>query len=144
LRPGELPATADPARYLEAAAAFEKSAKPQDSELAFDAAVKHWPDDPVAWVGRGTASYRSGDLNAAANDYARALSLDDSQAGARNNLAMTLLELGCAAQAREQLEKIDNQQLTGPLGESIQDTRAQVAAREPALNEESCRRRPAL
>jgi len=144
LRPGELPASPDQARFLEAAAAFERSAEPQDSQLAFDAAVKHWPDSPVAWVGRGTASYRGGDLNAAANDYARALSLDDSQAGARNNLAMTLLELGCAGEAREQLEKIDIQQLSGPLRDAVQDTRAQVAARAPALNEESCRRRPAL
>jgi len=144
LRPGELPAAPDQARYLEAAAAFERSAKPRDAQLAFDAAVKHWPDDPVAWVGRGTASYRSGDLNAAANDYARALSLDASQAGARNNLAMTLLELGCAAQAREQLEKIDTQQLSGALRDAVQDTRAQVAARTPALNEEPCRRHPAL
>jgi hypothetical protein len=144
LQPGELPAAPNKARYLEAAAAFERSAKPQDSRLAFDAAVKHWPRDPVAWVGRGTASYRSGDLNAAASDYARALSLDDSQAGARNNLAMTLLELGCAEEAREQLVKIDIQQLAGPLRDAVQDTRAQVAARAPALNEASCRWRPAL
>ena len=101
LKPGELPAGADRNRYLESAAAFEQSASPQDARLAFDAALKRWPDEPLAWVGRGTAEYKAGNLQGAAADYAAALRVDASQAGARNNLAMTLLDLGCPREARE-------------------------------------------
>jgi len=139
LRPGELPANPDRARYLEAAAAFERVAKPQESLLTFDAAVKHWADDPVAWVGRGTAHYRSGDLTGAADDYAAALRIDASQIGARNNLAMTLLDLGCPQQARSQLDKIEMGQLKSALRDAIADTRAQINARKPGLDAESCR-----
>jgi hypothetical protein len=129
LTPGELPAGADRRRYLEAAAAFEAAADPQAAWQAFDAAVRQWPDDPVAWTGRGTASFRRGDHGSAATDYRRALQLDGSQAGARNNLAMTLLEMGCAADAGRELDKIDAASLHGPLREAITDTRRQIESR---------------
>jgi len=143
LRPGELPVSPDKARYLEAAAAFERVASPRDSQLAFDVAVKQWPDEPVGWIGRGTAHYRGGDLNAAADDYTSALHLDASQTGARNNLAMTLLDLGCVGQARAQLDKIDSAQLKEPLRAAVRDTHAQIEARSAELSGQSCRRRPA-
>jgi hypothetical protein len=86
LRPGETPASAHPARYLESAASFERTASPDDARLAFDAAVRRWPAEPVGWIGRGTAEYRSRNLSAAANDYAAALRVDPANTGARNNL----------------------------------------------------------
>src|SRR6185295_12226230 len=115
LMPGEMPATPDRNRYLESAAAFEHSAQPRDTRLVFDAAVKQWPDEPIALIGRGTASYRAGDLRAAADDYSAALRLDPAQNGARNNLAMTLLDLKCASEARAQIAQIDLAKLQGPL-----------------------------
>lgn len=126
LRPGELPGVADRARYLEAAAGFERSAQPGDARLVFDAAVKRWPDEPIAWIGRGTASYRAKDLRAAADDYAAALKVDPAQSGARNNLAMTLLDLGCAKEARAEIEKLDAAKLEGALAEAARDTREQI------------------
>ena len=128
LRPGEVPATADKERYLEAAAGFETSAKPQDAWTAFDAAVRQWPDDAVARVGRGTASYRAHEFQAAAADYRAAVQLDGKQAGARNNLAMTLLELGCVAEARRQIDAIDTASLDARLREEVLDSRRQIEA----------------
>jgi hypothetical protein len=132
LTPGELPAGADRRRYLEAAAAFEAAADPPAAWQAFDAAVRQWPDDPVGWTGRGTASFRRGDHRSAATDYRRALELDANQAGARNNLAMALLEMGCAADAGRELDKIDAASLQGQLREAITDTRRQIDARRAA------------
>jgi len=128
LRPGELPAHPDRQRYLDAAAAFEGVAQPQDAWSTFDAAVKQWPEEPVAWIGRGTASYRLADKPAAAADYRAALHLDGTQAAAHNNLAMTLLEMGCAAQAREQIEQIDAARLDARLRSEVMDTRQQIEA----------------
>jgi tetratricopeptide (TPR) repeat protein len=128
LRPGEMPATADRERYLESAAGFESVASPEDAWAAFDAAVKHWPDDAVARVGRGTASYRAHEFQAAAADYRAAIQLDGNQAGARNNLAMTLLELGCVAEARRQIDAIDTGSLEPRLREEVLDSQRQIHA----------------
>jgi hypothetical protein len=128
LRPGELPAHPDKQRYLEAAAAFEGVAQPKDTWLTFDAAVKQWPDEPVAWIGRGTANYRLADKAAAAADYRAALGIDNSQPAARNNLAMTLLDMGCTTQARQQIEQIDVDKLDARLRNEVMDTRRQIDA----------------
>lgn len=128
LTPGEMPAAPDRNRYLESAAAFEHSAQPRDTRLVFDAAVKQWPDEPIALIGRGTASYRAGNLRAAADDYSAALRLDPAQNGARNNLAMTLLDLKCASEARAQISQIDVAKLQGPLADAVRDTQKQIDA----------------
>lgn len=128
LKPGEIAATANATTYLEAAASFERTASAEDSRLAFDAAVRRWPDQPVAWIGRGTAEYRSGRLREAAHDYASAVRVDGANAGARNNLAMTLLELGCPEHARQELTEVTDNALPAPLREAVSDTRRKLAA----------------
>jgi tetratricopeptide (TPR) repeat protein len=122
LRPGETAALDDPKSFLEAAADFERAATPTDSRAAFAAAVSRWPREPVALVGRGTSEYRLGDLRAAARDYAAALALDASQVGARNNLAQTLLDLGCPHGARQLLDAVDLTALPVPLRKATSDT----------------------
>lgn len=128
LRPGETPASANPTLYLEAAADFERSASPQDSAKAFDAAVERWPAEPVAWIGRGTAKYRLRNFAGAASDYAAALRTDGTQVGALNNLAQALLDMGCPRAAREQLQRIDVTTLKSPLRETVIDTRTSLEA----------------
>jgi hypothetical protein len=139
VRPGELPATASATTYLETVAGFERTASASDARLAFDAAVKRWPDQPIAWIGRGTAEYRSGALQAAARDYAGAIRIDGTNVGARNNLAMTLLDLGCPNRARQQLESVIETDLESPLREAVSDTRERLgeklkgtSSRDPA------------
>jgi tetratricopeptide (TPR) repeat protein len=128
LRPGELPASAEANRFLEAAAAFERSATPEDAKAAFEAASIRWPDEPVAWIGLGTAEYRRKAYPSAVRDYATAVRLDASHAGARNNLAMAYLELGCATQARDQLQAIESAGLNEALRAAVEDTRRQLSA----------------
>jgi tetratricopeptide (TPR) repeat protein len=129
LRPGELPVAADRGRYLEAAAAFEQMATPPHAWSAFDAAVKAWPGEPVAWIGRGTARFREKQFAQAAADYGAALNLDATHSGARNNLAMALLEMGCPAAAKKQIARIDLATLNGTTLETVNDTRRQIDAR---------------
>ena len=133
LRPGETAANGDARTYLESAADFERGASPGESRAAFDAAVKRWPAEPVALVGRGTAEYRLGNLHAAARDYAAALRLDPAQIGARNNLAQALLELQCASAARTQLAAIDLAAIReGPLRDAVLDTVRKAGQTEAA------------
>src|SRR5262245_47455466 len=139
LQPGQLPAKPEAVRYLESAAAFEHVARPDDAQSAFAAAATRWPSEPLAWIGSGTANYRSGILPAAARDYEHALAIDGSNAGARNNLAMTLLDLGCLQSARAQIEQVSTDALHGSLLTAVEDTRARIASKsasasaEPAL-----------
>ena len=86
------------------------------------------PTEPVAWIGRGTAEYRAGNFANAARDYAAALRLDPDNAGARNNLAQSLLDLGCPARAREQLAPVNIDALAPPLRDAVLDTRRHIDA----------------
>lgn len=139
LKPGELPAVPDPRAFMESATAFERSASPATAELVYSAAIGAWPDQALAFAGRGTARYRSGRLREAAADYQHALGLDSALAGARNNLAVTLLELGCPQSARHQLQAIDTAALPGnALREAVADTAEQVAAQGTGPDAPSC------
>ena len=141
LRPGEIPENADPTLYLESAADFERTARPEDARLAFDAAVQRWPDQPVAWIGRGTAEYRAGNIEDAARDYAAAVRLDPANIGARNNLAQSLLELGCPVRARDQLAPVKIDALASPMREAVLDTRRNIdaaAAATPVSDASRC------
>jgi hypothetical protein len=127
LHPGELPVAPDKRRYLESAAAFEGVASAPDALRSFDAAAQQWPDDALPLIGRGTAHYRSGSLENAIRDYRGALRIDASQVGARNNLAVALLEAGCVAQAREQIARIDPANLGERMKAEVLDTQRQIA-----------------
>jgi hypothetical protein len=136
LRPGEMAANDDPRLFLESAAEFERDAEAADSFAVFDAAVRRWPHESVAWIGRGTAQYRLGNPLAAAHDYATALKLDDSQAGARNNFAHVLLELGCPGRAGRELARIQVDSLTPALREAVGATMREAS--EHTRDAESC------
>jgi hypothetical protein len=128
LRPGETAANADAQSYLESAAAFEREASLADAYLAFDAAVRRWPTEPLAHVARGTVAYRQGNLAAAARDYSAAVALDPAQVGARNNLAQTLLDLRCPHRARQQLTGIEAQPMPAAVREALNDTLGKIEA----------------
>jgi tetratricopeptide (TPR) repeat protein len=128
LRPGETPALDDARTFLEAAAEFERTASPVDARAVFDGAIRRWPAEPLGFVGRGTAEYRLGNLSAAARDYAQALRLDGTQAGARNNLAQTLLDLRCPHRAAALLADLDTSGLQPVLREAVANTQSHVRA----------------
>lgn len=129
LRPGELPAKARPAQYLESAAAFERVASPDSAAAVFAAAAQRWPEEPVAWIGWGTAEYRRSAFAQAAQKYRAALRIAPTHAAARNNLAMSLLEQGCVSRAREELASIQTDGQPEHLLQAIEDTRAQIESR---------------
>jgi tetratricopeptide (TPR) repeat protein len=105
LRPGELPAAADPRRYLEAASALEATAAAQDALLAFEAATRRWPSEPAAWLGVGNARERVGRRAEAEQAYRHVLAIAPGFAAARNNLANLLAVRGCTAAARAEIAR---------------------------------------
>jgi hypothetical protein len=129
LRPGDLPAAVSTESYLRAAIEFERHARPEDSRLVFEAALRRWPDEPLAWMGRAVARLQAGDQTAAASDFVISLRIDGSNALARNGLALTLLDLGCIHEAQNQIDKIREYVLADPLRSTIEGSRDRISAR---------------
>lgn len=104
IQPGELPAHADPGRYLAAAAALEAMPDPQAAERAYAAAAIRWPGDPLPWLGRGNVAAGQGDWLQAERAFRTALEVDRSSAAALNNRAEALRQLGCLEAAAHALQ----------------------------------------
>ncbi|HLG52413.1 MAG TPA: PA2778 family cysteine peptidase [Steroidobacteraceae bacterium] len=128
LAPGVIPAGAEASRYLEAAAGVEAAGDRRAAALAYDAAIARWPEEPVAWLGRGNVAYGDRDLAAAADAYARAATLAPDNAAVRNNLAQVLAEAGCMMESRRQLERAAALDAGSALAPVIEATRAEIEA----------------
>ena len=128
LKPGVIPAHADVARYVEAAAGLEAAGQRQEAGDAYDAAIKRWPEAPLAWLGLGNLAYGAGDLAAAAEAYQRAIALAPRDAAARNNLAQVLADAGCAAESRKQIERAAALAVGTGLAGAVEETRAKIDA----------------
>lgn len=100
LRPGELPANADPQRYLEAVVPLEQLQAWGPVQEAYRSALTLWPDNLVALMGSGNSRYAAGDLPAAIAAFRRAVATHPHAAAAHNNLAYTLAEAGRLEEAR--------------------------------------------
>lgn len=125
---GVIPEQADAARYLEAAAGLETAGQKRGAAVAYDAAIARWPDEPLAWLGRGNVSYADGDLVAAADAYARVTMLAPDNAAARNNLAQVLADAGCLVESRRQLERAVPLAAGSVLAPAIEASRAKIEA----------------
>lgn len=106
LRPGELPARAEPGAYLSAVADFEAVAGPAKARPAYLAAHGRWPRDPRVHLALGNQAYNAGERARAARHYRTGLRYAPGDAVLVNNLASVLGELGCANEARAVLDSI--------------------------------------
>ena len=140
LKPGELPAQADPARYLAAVADFEAVAGAGDAAPAYRAALERWPDDPRTHLALGNQAYAAGKLHQAAGHYRTGLhhAADDAVLG--NNYASVLGELGCHKEAHAALERA---LATGGQDSrwraQLEETRAELASGDVPRSD-ACRR----
>lgn len=138
LEPGVIPAQAQVADYLEAAAGLEAAGHERAAGIAYDAALARWPQQPLAWLASGNAAYLAGELATAADAYARAVTLAPGDAVARNNLAQVLLDAGCTDAARRQLSRAEARVAGPEIAARIAATRAQLPA-EKSTGALSCR-----
>lgn len=97
--PSDPPVSANVLGWLRAVAPFESTGKFDLAAEGYEAAVKRWPDEAIAWTALGNVRYLQQDLNAAEESYTRALTISDNLWTARNNLVNTLVDRGCAGLA---------------------------------------------
>jgi tetratricopeptide (TPR) repeat protein len=95
LEPGKLPANVTPDRYLRAVAAIEATGDTANAISAYRVATEQWPQNSLAWLGLGNASYAEGEMSQAANAYEKVLEIRPGDAIALNNLSQVYLSLGC-------------------------------------------------
>ena len=104
LEPGELPANPEAGRYLRAVASAEVTGSASAAVPSYRAATQRWPQESLAWLGLGNASYAQGELDEAATAYRKVLSIDDGNAVAMNNLAQVYVDMGCHDKALATIE----------------------------------------
>jgi len=141
LRPGELPAADDADGYLRAVAAKEAVSGPAGLLEAYRAAVRRWPDHPVARFGYANALRASGNLPAAIGEYRALLLRQPDDPAVLNNLADALNLGGCRAEAAATIERaLAVGPPDAPLRAVIEQTRREILSAASAGPEAaSCR-----
>jgi hypothetical protein len=132
LQPHVVPEHADSGRYMEAAAGLEAAGRHAEASMAYDAAITRWPDEPLAWLGRGNVAYGKGDLAAAADAYRRAIELSPRDPAARNNLAQVLADADCLPEARAQFARAVALAEGTALAATVQESRARIQSLPPS------------
>ncbi len=105
LPPGQMPATASPDRYLQAAFDLEQTGQSQAALQAYRTAVEAWPRHVTAWLALGNSAYGTGDWSEAAEAFRKATVLEPGDTAAWNNLAYALMADGQREQALAALQK---------------------------------------
>jgi len=138
LAPGVIPEHAEATRYLEAAAGLEAAGDRKNAALAYDAAIARWPDEPVAWLGRGNVAHAGGNIAVAAEAYAQAIMLAPGNASAHNNLAQALADAGCIEAARREVQRAIELATGSDLGAVVAETARSLAAAGAVPGSGSC------
>jgi hypothetical protein len=127
LKPGEIPAQPDEARYVSAVAALESAGQTEASARFYRAALSHWPDNTLALFGTANIQYARSDREGAESSYRRLLLLQPAHAAARNNYAHVLAERGCHEAALAEIDAgLASMARNGPLREALLDTRTEI------------------
>ena len=131
LPPDRLPATAQPLTYLTAVKGLEQAKQYTAAAEAYDTALKQWPDDLQALMGRGNVLYGLGRKNEAARAFREAADHHPDSAAAWNNLAHVLAELGQFNEAEKTARKAV--EIGGPFGDTARRTLDEILARRTGV-----------
>lgn len=127
--PGEVPRTAAATALRDACLGFERVAPAARATLAWEAAARAWPSDPVLGMGWGNALARAGRAEAAAQAFTAVAEATDS-AAAWNNLASIRLQQGRVLEARQAARRalLRAAAAEPELLEAVRSTQAEVEA----------------
>jgi hypothetical protein len=93
LPPSRLPVTASPNFYAESVAGLER-VDPGTAQIAYETALKKWPDNRLFMLGAGNAAYGLKQLQSAEHHYQNLVNAHPDFADGWNNLAQALFDLG--------------------------------------------------
>lgn len=128
LRPGELPADTDAARYAGAVADFE-TVDSAGALRAYEAGIARWPAEPLLRLGAANAMLAGGDPRGAERVLVELLELAPREVAARNNYAELLSQRGCRDAARAQIDIALGDAQGTPLAAAVAATAQEIDAR---------------
>ncbi len=123
LPPGEMPSSARVTRYLQAAYELESGGNGMAVQAVWQAAVQHWPDNPLVWLAYGNNRYHTANYMTAVTAFSRATDIAPGQAQGWNNLAYALLQTACPQQA---LRAAQCAQSLAPEDDTYRDTLSEI------------------
>ncbi|MBI5041248.1 MAG: PA2778 family cysteine peptidase [Gammaproteobacteria bacterium] len=131
LKPGELPATADVTRVLEAVTPFEQARRWQVAETVYSSAAQRWPRQAVFALGVANSRFARGDLAAAEAAYRDAIAAFPDDPVAYNNLAIVLADLKRWDEAERLVARAleISSERGGPLRDEFLDTQRRIGRR---------------
>ena len=94
LPPERLPARAGFDRVLVAAAGLEQAGRADAALTAYEAVLRRWPDEPLAWLGKGNSLYAMERDKEAETALREVVRLEPESTAGWNNLAYVLSRLG--------------------------------------------------
>ncbi|MCC5793442.1 MAG: PA2778 family cysteine peptidase [Chromatiales bacterium] len=143
-RPGELPASAEPAGYVRTLTGAGEVMPAAALAPAWAAAAERWPEDFLVLFGAANAALERGDLAPAEYWYRRLLALGEEPALVHNNLANLLLARNCPAEALRHAHAAADALVPGtPWREAVERTRARAEAAMGASLAADCPPAPA-
>ncbi len=99
LRASELPTSVNPVVYANVISTLEQTGRQATADVAWQTLADAFPDFAIGLLGRANSALALDDLQMAADYFQAAIAADPAMHAARNNLAMTQLMMGNAAQA---------------------------------------------
>lgn len=128
LRPGQLPAHADPVRYIEAVSAFEVTGNFSQAEKSYMAAHVAWPSEPITLFALGNNYLSQAKYKNAERVFRKLLAGHPDHIAASNNLAETLARQGCYSKAFAVADQtaLLADKLNSPLTKMVQQTRHEI------------------
>ena len=103
LPPGRLPATARPTEWLRAASDLEQTGQRAAAVQAYRTAIRHWPQDGVAWFALANSQFAAAEPEAAEQSLRESLARAPRFAPAWYNLGQLLGRQGCPTTAADAL-----------------------------------------
>jgi tetratricopeptide (TPR) repeat protein len=139
LRPGELPAHANPDELVKAAAALEATGNLHNARVTYLTVTERWPDHADAQLGLGNTLYGLGEKESAEDALRALLARHPDHAAARNNLAHILMERGCVNEARELIDAVlADDQVTGLIRTFATETREALSRLTASADPVAC------
>lgn len=98
---GTLPATAEPLRYLKAAADLEQVGQTASAEAAYRQASERWTDQPAPLLGLGNIAWKDGRQSEAVDHFSELVRRFPEYQAGWNNLATGMEAMGCSEAAAQ-------------------------------------------
>lgn len=92
----------------------------EEAQVVFAEAIKRYPQNSSAWVGKGIAAYLLDDYRTAVDAFREALRLDPKRQAAKLNLAVALNAVGARAEAKSVWQEMLDNPLTPTDREKIE------------------------